>query len=1616
MTRRHNDGVTPLRRTSWNSRLPRRFLLTGITRVTATSIAILVHLAGAGSLGAQEVSVSTAQELSAALSQAASTSGTTTINIENNLVAPSQMFINANVVINGNGFALDMSGSDRAFFIAGGTVNINGLTISNGVARSGTGVDGGGGGAGLGGAIFIASGASIPGSGITLPTAVTLSGVNFSSNSATGGSAGSISVNGEGGGGGMGGNGGSGSSEFGKGGGGGGGFGGEGGTNSAGTAGNLVFPVSGSGGSASDGYAGGANSGGGGGADSGNGGGGGYNGQAGTSSVGGNGGFGGGGGGSGFLNGSAGDGGFGGGGGGGGDSSYEDAGTFGGTGGFGGGGGYGDRGNGTGTGGGGGGFGGGAGSWDITFTPNNGGGGGLGAGGAVFVMDGASLVVESGTFNGNSVAGGTGYVNGSAYGSDLFLGSNVTFQVTGTNNVSLNLGGAGNLADPNVSGAPSSQLAEADGGVIKTGAGTLTLTGSSYYSGATVIHSGTLALASGASEVGTSTVVIGQDSGDNGTLLLGAGSNLKGGSLVLGQTAGASGTLIFGPGRAGVIDFGTTPLTTGSGSGTIVFNQTLSPDGASGTYTFTNMIDGNISLVQSGQGTTLLAPGGVELANHFTGSITIESGTLKIGNVHAIPTTTELTVNGGALDLNGYDGYFSRILINGGAINNTAGGGPAAFTANRIQTNSGLIQVAITGNQDQTFVLDQSGTGTTTLSSGISNILGGTVQAEAGNLVIGGDAALLHIENLTLTGSGSVTFQGQNFSETQNVYVGQDAGGASNLVIDGGHLHVTSNAGVILGQSGSVTFTGTGGVIDVTQFNSGTGSGQIVFAQSDTRTMSTPINGGISIVQDGPGTTLLQSEITDGNTTINSGTLQISGGSSLFKLSFSGTATMNGGTLQVADNTVLVNDFVMNGGTVSGSPGGSLALLDTFTGFSGLLQAQLDIPVFIKNGSGTIALTGQATLNQQEINQGTVLVQDGGAVDGTYAYLMGSGTLQIGQGGLLNSIIQTSLEETSVLQIDSGGRVTSGTSVLVGVNIGDAPQLLVNGGTLSNTQTLSVGQAGSLSINAGGLITGVSQLTIGGQAWVNVNDGTLTNVSSLVAQGQGVLNIGGSGVVSASNLIIGQNNGDNPTLLMSGGSITVGSGSIVLGQNAGASGNFDIGNGGPGSLVGVAEVTSGSGSGSLVFSQSTSWNGDAVYPFLSNITGNVSVTQAGPGTTLLNPTGTNTYSGGTLVIGGTLQIGSANAFPGNSALQVMLGTFDLNGYSQSVSNFQMSGGLVQDSAGGAQLTVTNASTQGGTVAVSIGGSYLQNTTGTTVFSGLLGVNRVDVTSGVLQIGDGGSGGSVQIAYLTNDSTVAINKSNAFTWYVDEFQGNIGNYYGNGTLSQIGSGTTTLFSTVSQLLVTNGVLEASPVSFGQGGGQWGLATVDDSGHTGATLAVDPPGWEQHYEARGGILLNNGGQLSNNGTISGTTVVGSGTATVGSVTGGGVVVNSGTIKAGNGTAISFLDGGTVTNSGQISGTILLAAGGEVNNTGTIAANSGLAVSGTGGAVSLINAGTIQGDVIFGNSASNHVTLQNGGSLSGNLDLGGNVASTLTLTGSGAQIYSQAVTGSTNFGGGS
>lgn len=1074
----------------------------------------------------------------AAYAYSQSNSGTFTINLLADIAPTSQVVVNANVVVAGNFNTINMGGSDRAFFIAGGNVTMSNLVVESGRAAGGNGADGGGGGAGLGGAIFIGSGTyyggadpagvtSIAAQGISTPSVV-LSNVSFQTNQAVGGNSLGNPAGG-GGGGGMGGNGGNGADATAGGGGGGFGVGAAGGEGSSdddddgGAGSNGAFinvnptgTAGGPGGDGADGSnggAGGLNGGGGGGGGAvgftypGTGGGGGAGGSGGrfdngsAPTDGGNGGFGGGGGGAAYIA-SGGAGGFGGGGGAAGNQDGASVTANGGAGGFGGGGGGSTTGDP------------GAGGFAAGDGSDSNGGGGAGLGGAIFVSGGAILEIQDGSFSNNSANPGTGAGNGSAYGADLFSGSDVTFNVSTGNTVNVtNLGGAGNLNDPTVANNAAVYASQVNGGIIKTGAGTLTVSGANnFYSGNTTVHQGTLALASGASEVGTTQVTVGQNNGDIATFALGSGSNLglagfngtTGGTdlpVVIAQNAGSIGSVVIGngAGSSGAYIAAKT-FTGGSGSASVVFNQEFAVGSTSNsTYPFYTTITGSTKVTQSGPGTTVLNP--QYGANSFTGPITVNSGTLRAGSAAALPSGNDITLNGGTLDLDGNSASAGTLTLNGGTLYNQFVAPIHLGSGGNGEFGDGILQT-VTIQADGTYLVTVAGAqGGGASSFGVMNgLIGGAGGVVTSTMTLSAGTSFTAIVGQGGI-SGTVAEMPRNEGHWLYAPVAGGGGGGGSFLFAGATTTETTllmagggggGAGVQNGAPGGMTLGGNG-------------SGGAGGTYADLAAQGGGGGGGISSSgQQGIGE--LDNDGGEGGSTILLGPIPIATGGAgeltyspfEFGILQGGTggygAGGGGGTGMIGNDAI--DTYIAptyggggGGGGYTGGAGGAADLYDSNNnlinnfpaqGGTSFVSASLASPTSTAGANGTA--TGQSFQGTDGYVQFTYInpiltVTNIVAYSGTIAAEI-AGTGGLTQQGAGTTTISASTRFTGETLITQGTLVANVTDALAGTS-----GIQISGGTLLLGTSNSINNAASLNLAGGKLQIGLNNLTEGLGAW-----------------------------------------------------------------------------------------------------------------------------------------------------------------------------------------------------------------------------------------------------------------------------------------------------------------------------------------------------------------------------------------------------------------------------------------------------------------------------------------------------------------------------------------------------
>jgi autotransporter-associated beta strand protein len=135
--------------------------------------------------------------------------------------------------------------------------------------------------------------------------------------------------------------------------------------------------------------------------------------------------------------------------------------------------------------------------------------------------------------------------------------------------------------------------------------------------------------------------------------------------------------------------------------------------------------------------------------------------------------------------------------------------------------------------------------------------------------------------------------------------------------------------------------------------------------------------------------------------------------------------------------------------------------------------------------------------------------------------------------------------------------------------------------------------------------------------------------------------------------------------------------------------------------------------------------------------------------------GANTYTGNTLISNGTLKLGATNTLATSTSL-ITFGsgrTFDLNGFSQTVSSLQGSNGIVKNSGGGTSTLTLNGSSNASTGQSIINainlvkqGTYTQTLTGSQAPLSYTGTTTI--SGGVLRLSTASSG-------LTGTSAVTI---------------------------------------------------------------------------------------------------------------------------------------------------------------------------------------------------------------------------------------------------------------------
>lgn len=947
----------------------------------------------------------------------------------------------------------------------------------------------------------------------------------------------------------------------------------------------------------------------------------------------------------------------------------------------------------------------------------------------------------------------------------------------------------------------------AAGQLLHAGAGTLTLSGNSTFSGQTTVSSGTLALTQDTS-AGTSLIKL-----NDGTTL----------------QANA-------------------PLTL-SNQIEISANAILNDQGNN--ITLNAAISGAGNLTKQGLGELTLGA-----QNTFAGTLSLAGGSLKTGIANALSEDINLTLAGGTV------ASLENLDQSIGAL---SGAGRVSLGSATLTTSSST-DTSFSGVISGDGGLTKSGNGTLTLSG--QNTYLGTTTVTAGTLATDGVNRLATTSNIelalgatlalggnqtvgSLAGSGDIDIANHTLSttiSTDTTFAGQLLGSGGRLVIDAAN---TSNRLVLTGESnfsGIVTINqGTlaldnayalgfdtlvqltsGGVLEIDQptligqlIEDGgalTGDRKNLFTTLVT-TFSGALDASISDIDDSvvgsykSGVVKLSKSDDPGITTIEA------------QMAYTGTTKVKGGTLQLIDDGAFndasslimyaqgildLNNRNQTFASIAGQGGeiklGSGILTDSGTENSRYAGTITGTGSIAKGGSSTWILAGDNTYaGTTTINAGILALEQSESVGvgeitiATAATLRADADLALGNNVTLGNAgtIATQVNDVTLSGVVSGtSLIKTGTGTLTLVNRNTyTGSTTVTGGTLALEQSESIGQS-SLTLG--------EQTTLQANANLNLNNRiTLDGIGTLATQDNavsltavidgdtGVLRKTGSGVLtlSGANTYAGGTN-------LAGGTIVV-SNDLALGKGTLTATGTGVKLQADSSAVTLANA--------IALSQDliVDTNGQTVT--LDEVTSGLGgLIKQGAGTLTLGAS--NTYRGGTTVSTGTLALGAgdsagtgnitmaANTTLGaNSAMTVnnaitLVGQTFLSHQNRAVTLAGIIDGAGSlDKLGSGVLTLSGANTYSG---------------GTTVSGGTLALGAENAAgAGTINLADGTTLQSNETITVAN--AIAITGTGTINTQDKDVtvSGVISGANGSDNLTKTGTGTLTLASTNTYTGVT-----------------------------------------------------------------------------------------------------------------------------------------------------------------------------------------------------------------------
>ncbi len=784
--------------------------------------------------------------------------------------------------------------------------------------------------------------------------------------------------------------------------------------------------------------------------------------------------------------------------------------------------------------------------------------------------------------------------------------NNLTFSTTGysVTGGTLTLGGA----SPKITATADATMASimaGSAGLIKDGAGILTISTQATYTGNTTVNAGILSLGGGGGSAGTIRGSVDVNSG--ATLRFstgdatGYGTGTDGLKLLNINTGGTLNVAVTANQTLGngVINLTGGSITGVAGSNLDFFQTTSALNSLASPVTST--VSGTRLSIRQAAGITMnvaqgSTPSGIDLD--------INSAIASNGTFATAPL---IKTGLGTLRLNGINILTGATIINAGRL--TLGGGGTATTSDFTVNSGGTLRLANTGktlkslalNAGSTFNTAASKSATTTVTDALGTAGAITIKPEFLDLPMTSDVYNLATA-ASATGTPAFTVDTSTFGATRVAGTAAMVGNVLKLTVTTGAADLiwTNNASTsiwnlntdanftnggspdVFKSFDSVTFSGTApgtvtlaGMLYPSAVNVTSAVGDYTFAGSGS------IAGG-ALNKSGAAALTITNANSPGATNITGGILNANVASAI-----SGVTTVNGGTLNLGNAAGLGNGaLVLNSGTIDNTTGAEATVANpqtwngsfAFTGTQNLTT------------TGTVALTGNSQIS---VNAGSLI--SNGVISGAFNLTKaGAGTLQLGAadtftgstnvtGGRLFVTAGGTLRNSSGFNVGSGATLELGaTNILVtdhGTPMANTRVITVTGGTLL-MNTLADFRFGNVTLNDGatwtsnrGLAaydsllantsTGAATVTVGGTG-PSVMNGTggihlqgVQNFSvadttasaapdlnvNMILGNQGTIggDLGGVHKIGAGTMVLNRDNLYSGATIVDGGRLTIGS-------------------------------------------------------------------------------------------------------------------------------------------------------------------------------------------------------------------------------------------------------------------------------------------------------------------------------------------------------------------------------------------------------------------------------------------------------------------------------------------